>query len=330
MGMADPRLKQLFDDTMSKAMSRPATCMHPRCNNKAIKSHILQKSLILKPIAPKNQLYCFQPNSSFNPQILHYRKVGINSAMTYQGFCNEHDCSIFKPIENKNVDWSNIHSQYILGYRTVCRELDIKQRMFLFFKIMYPMVNPALLNYYFYSLKGLKSGIDDLKTYKKIIENGVFNHDYTGYSFQTIVSDYFLELCISSSVTVSYSKIINKDIVDADLIELNIINIFPFNGKSIIIVGFANHCENIWAHDLVKKIQNVKSFLEYSKILNDLILFRTEFNCMSEKLYNSIPENEMQQFLREYKENENNRSVRLTSDLNLFHTFVEQVTVNQQ
>lgn len=328
--MDDTKLKELFDEAMSKAMSRPAMCMHPSCNKKAIKTHILQKSLILNPIAPNNHLYCFQPNSSFNNQILHYRRVGINSAMTYLGFCNEHDCSIFKPIENENVDWSNIHSQYILGYRTVCRELDIKQRMVDFLVNLYPYVNQSYLRHYFSQMKEYEMGIKDLKIYKMIIENGVFNHDYSGYSFQTIVSDYFLELCISSSVTVSYSKIINKDIVDADLIELNIINIFPFNGKSIIIVGFANHCENIWAHDLVKKIQNVKSFLEYSKILNDLILFRTEFNCMSEKLYNSIPENEMQQFLREYKENENNRSVRLTSDLNLFHTFVEQATVNQQ
>lgn len=301
--MDDTKLKELFDEAMSKAMSRPAMCMHPSCNKKAIKTHILQKSLILNPIAPNNHLYCFQPNSSFNNQILHYRRVGINSAMTYQGFCNEHDCSIFKPIENENVDWSNIHSQYILGYRTVCRELDIKQRMVDFLVNLYPYVNQSYLRHYFSQMKEYEMGIKDLKIYKMIIENGVFNHDYSGYSFQTIVSDYLLELCISTPVTVSYSTSVNMDINDADLIELNIINIFPFNGKSIIIVGFANQCENIWAHDLVKKIQNVKSFLEYSKILNDLILFRAEFNCMSEKLYNSIPENEMQQFLREYKEN---------------------------
>lgn len=57
-------------------------------------------------------------------------------------------------------------------------------------------------------------------------------------------------------------------------------------------------------------------------------MFLVIFGCYG--VLNTFEENEMQQFLREYKENENNRSVGLTSDLNLFHTFVEQATVNQQ
>ncbi|MGI4862859.1 MAG: hypothetical protein ACRYFZ_02980 [Janthinobacterium lividum] len=46
-------------------------------------------------------------------------KVGINDALSFRGFCNVHDTKIFKPIEEKVIDFSTYNSKILLNYRAI-------------------------------------------------------------------------------------------------------------------------------------------------------------------------------------------------------------------
>lgn len=321
------QIMQIVDNVQQKVLKESTTCMCPNCHKKAIKSHVLQKKGILAPISPNRHLYEFKPTSAFSMPILQFKKVGINEAFTYYGFCNQHDTSIFKPIETDNVDWCKEQSQYLIGYRIACRELDIKQRMLKIIETTFAKLginhnSPDVIA----RKQGLKDGIKDLHHYKSVFEQGIFHNDYSGYHFHTIESPYYLEACVASMVVPSYSVIPNEDTCKAELPENNFLAIFPYKEKTIVIVGLTTHTNNIWAKMLIDQITHCPNIKEFSKIVNDVMLLRTDYNCMSESLYNTIPQNEMDRFLEEWQKYGDNHSVYIRSDINIFHTYAEKTS----
>lgn len=315
---------------LSKLFNKPTVCMCPGCKNMAINSHVLQNKKILKPIAPKNHLYCFEPNSFFNKeQRFAYKKRGINEVLAFRGYCKNHDDQIFSFIEKTDVDWSDPKSQFLLGYRSICREIYVKQIMVDYYsehltKFISPdnmLLDYKVRDYCEKSKLGLSMGIKDMNRYKEFLELGIFNNNYSKYNFETTILPFSIELCVSSPISVSYSlDIPNKDIYEADLPETNIINIFPYKGNTYVIIGFAAGFENRWANALAKILKTQDSNL-ICKSLNDLILFRSDFNCMSERLFHSILPNNFSEFFKIYEAVGCIKSYSLSTELNIFKDF---------
>lgn len=313
------------DDILKKAINQKSLCMCPECKNFAINSHVFQEERILRPIAPKNHLYCFEPNSLFNlDQRYRYKWRGITQVLAFPGFCNPHDNSIFSFIEKEdNIDWFNPKAQFLIGYKSLCRELYIKQislkcneSILAEFKL-----NTEIEGKINSKISGLKMGINDFVRYKEFIENGIFENNFENYSFTTFQLPFNIELCVSSPISVSYSlDLPNKDIFEADLPETNIINIFPYKGSTYIIIGFATGFENRWANALAEILKTQDSYL-ICKSLSDLILFRSDFNCMSERLFHSISPNKFSEFFKIYEEVGCIKSYSLSTDLNIFKDF---------
>lgn len=323
------KIEQFLQESQAllyNALKQSSVCMCPGCNNIAINSHVLQNKNILKPIAPDDHLFCFEPNSLFNKeQRFIYKRKGIKNVLTYSGFCCSHDDQIFSFIEKTDVDWFDPKSQFLLGYRSLCRELYIKQLSIKYYsglldKFVLPTEMEHRINI---SILGILKGIEDMKRYKEFLEKAIFSEDYTSYYFETIILPFCIELCVSSPISVSYSEdIANKDLVEADFIETNIVNVFPYRGKSIVIIGFANGLENLWAKEFTRKLETQEIRL-ICKTLSDLILFRAEFHCMSEKLYQSISQEELKEFMKTSEEILLLRSYNLSTKLNIFHNFLE-------
>lgn len=312
---------------LSKLFNKSSVCMYPGCKNMAINSHVLQNKKILKPIAPKDHLYCFEPTSSFNKkQRLTYKRRGINDVLAFKGYCEYHDDQIFSSIEISNVDWDDQKSQFLLGYRSICREIYVKQIMVDYYlehltKFKFP--DNAVQHNCEISILALSMGIKDMNRYKEFLELGIFNNNYSNYNFETIVLPFSIELCVSSPISVSYSEDIpNKDIAEADFVETNIVNVFPYKGKSVVIIGFSDEFGNRWAKEFSKKLKTQEVDL-ICKTLSDLILFRAEFHCMSEKLYQSISKEELNEFLKKSEEIVLLRSNSLSTHLNIFKQFTQ-------
>ena len=99
------------------------------CSGRIIKAHSISKSSSLKEIALNGHvLTTFKGAVSFKNGIeIKPKKIGIQKASTFTGFCSYHDKAIFQPIED--VDFSISEKNcFLVAYRAVSRELFVKQR----------------------------------------------------------------------------------------------------------------------------------------------------------------------------------------------------------
>lgn len=325
------QIQKESEELWQKLLRKRSTCMYQVCNKTAINSHVIQNKYILKPIAPKKHLYCLEPHSIFDKETrFSYKRKGINNVLTFSGFCIYHDSKIFSFIENKDVDWLNPKSQFLLGYRSICRELYIKQISVELHKAILArfFLPPEIEHEMEMEIFGLAKGIEDMSRYKKILEIEITKNDYSNYNFETIILPFSIELCVSSPISVSYSEDVpNKDLAEADFVETNIVNVFPYKGESVVVIGYANGFDNRWAKNFSKQIKTLDIDL-ICKALNDLILFRSEFHCMSEKLYQTISDDEMKEFFKIWEEVIYLRSYKLDTHLNIFNNFAKAIKIN--
>ena len=106
-------------------------CLHPYCKNIAINSHLLQRNGILDNVAENGHLYEARIKGIYrrihDDEIVVLKKVGIRQAISYPLFCSEHDSTLFKPIEEKFIDFNDYNSQLLFSYRSLCSEIRKKE-----------------------------------------------------------------------------------------------------------------------------------------------------------------------------------------------------------
>ena len=101
---------------------------------------------------------------------------------------------------------------------------------------------------------------------------------------------------------------------------VNIVEIFPYKGKTLIIMGFLNGKANKW---MTEKYEQLCSDVhDISMALQD-ILFRSEFHCMSQRLYEEIKD-EIPLFLEEWLSNHNQYGGSLDYSSNLFEKYIRK------
>lgn len=108
-------------------------CLCPKehpipCNGKIINAHTVSKSNSLKVIARDKHVYSFlvpiekhlkfrRSNTIITPEL-----QGINIALTFTGFCKEHDRVLFYDIDDKDFT-VNKKQIFLFLYRTISREI---------------------------------------------------------------------------------------------------------------------------------------------------------------------------------------------------------------
>ena len=299
------QFRQDLQHVINNIKSRTRHCMCSSCRENTIKySHVLSKSQILKPISVNSKIYQFEYRPLFYPeQPIGYSLKGINEAYTFKGFCSHHDNKIFSPIEPSTgrIDWSDIRSQYLLGYRILCNELATQE-------IVYE-INEHLLNYsdsddpmYKFDLQmkmaNLMSSCKTLLHYKTILERGVFNGIYSGYSFKHVELPFQFDLCVCSPIHVDDGRGL---CFKHNYQESNIVMIFPYYGKTEIIIGYSSEFDNVWMNYIIPEFQS-RNPLSLSRAFAN-VLYRVEFNAMSPTLYHSLDPSLIELFLKTFLQN---------------------------
>lgn len=301
-------LQQQYKNDLQKVIDivkvHKRKCMCSFCDDSAINSHVLSKSHILKPISINSKIYQMNYRPLYYPnEPVCYKLEGINKAYAFTGYCSSHDTSIFLPIEPSNgyVDWSDVKNQYLLGYRTLCCELATQE-------IVYE-INEHLLNYtecddplYMLDLvmkkNNLLSSANTLKHYKELLEKGIYNGDYSEYSFEHIELPFQFDLCVCSPIYVDDGR---GPCFKYNYQESNIVMIFPYYGKTEIIIGYSNNFENVWMKHIIPEFQS-KDPLSLSRAFAN-VLYRAEFNAMSPTLYEALDSNSVELFLDTFIKN---------------------------
>lgn len=294
MEFGSNEFKQWLTEQKKTLYEQPQQCMCPNCTEMAISSHVMQKGDILSSIAPNRHLYYIEPHY-FSKLPLKYNRVGINKVMTFDGFCNQHDTSIFKPIEVPNVDWRSNEAQFLISYRTLCRELRQQDLTFEFDDSLLKNIvslndEMGFIESAFEHLSKLDVGRKILRIVKTDLEQGIFNKDYSMLDFTTIALPYKLELCIST-VNEHYDGDVTKCI--------RITNIFPYKESTIIIIGHSKRYGRLFSKGLTHQLSMNDPYTT-SQVLSNLIIYCAGCHCLSEDLYNSLSNETKEQVITEF------------------------------
>ena len=91
------------------------------CDQSSIQSHTISASN-LRLLAEKGHVTSLNIPKSYNPSsAINFKELSIKKASTFPGFCNEHDCRIFGPIDTVNINFAN-EQVTLLMFRSFVQE----------------------------------------------------------------------------------------------------------------------------------------------------------------------------------------------------------------
>ena len=144
----------------------------------------------------------------------------------------------------------------------------------------------------------LMSSCASLLHYKTVLERGIFDADYSGYYFKHIELPFQFDLCVCSPIHVDDGR---GPSFKYSYQESNIVMIFPYYGKTEIIIGYSTEFDNVWMNHIIPEFQS-RNPLSLSRAFAN-VLYRVEFNAMSPALYNSLDPPLIELFLNTFVQN---------------------------
>lgn len=120
----DKQFKGYIYRSISQGFSKCFFPTQPACKKPAIKAHSIQNQGVLRELAEDGHVIILQVTQDLDdaPQV-EFKRVGRNKATTFSGLCNEHDTSLFRPIDCQPFDINKEEHLFLLSYRSVLREL---------------------------------------------------------------------------------------------------------------------------------------------------------------------------------------------------------------
>jgi len=313
-----------INESWCKVESKKRKCMYKDCNDKAIKSHVLQKNGIIREISENNHLIHLARQDGFkllDEGICNFQRVGVNDVYTFKGFCDKHDSEVFHIIENENkIDFFAPQQQALFCYRGLCQEIRRKEQSIEFakalrekFPLKFEMMTPLINGFY--------DGLSNLNFFKRELEYSIENNDYDKFHFSTVK---ILKIDICISVPLNIGELKNSELPYEEWksakkipFTTSFINIFPYKKESFFIAGFHKDFPCKWTESKIRKFGFAKDKV-IKKELSDLIVLRLEFWAMSPKLFRTIPKVTLDKYKRTFSENVLNHSEKLKTKINLF------------
>lgn len=221
------------------------------CSSRIIKAHTIQKKGGLAEISESNHVLTVKPRmkdmiqSSGNPQP---RRVGINDASVFPGFCSKHDSETFKPIEGKSLDLDP-HSAFLFSYRAIAYERYSKEAEGRFNAIMretadrgQPFWKQAAMQSLLYDVSiGVELGKRDMKRTKDNFDKLFLAGSYEGFHYCAIRFDRILPVVACCAfhpefdLTGNRLQQLGQDMVELDAVTLTVT---AFEGHTIAVFGW--------------------------------------------------------------------------------------------
>jgi hypothetical protein len=187
---------------------RKGYCSHPDpaldpCSSTIIKSHTVQKKGGLAAIAEAGHVLTVKPTmkemieTDGNPQP---RKIGVNNASVFPGFCNKHDTSLFKPIEGTSLPLTKV-AAFLFSYRAIAYERFAKEAQLrgmdahLEADRGHPFWKQAMIQMQIDSMiNGIRIGMRDVEHWKKKFDERLLSGSRDDFHFVIIRFDQILPI----------------------------------------------------------------------------------------------------------------------------------------
>jgi hypothetical protein len=309
-----------------KTKKRNAKCRYPQCDEKAINSHILQKSGILSILEEERHL--MQPEIElFGSRTSKFVRKGINDAFSFPCFCEKHDDEIFKPIEQKELDLAPYSNRLLFLIRSKLNEQYRKEVVYQsrlnirMDKDLERMHELQLDNTK--ALEQTKLAIEDIR---RDLEDIWLDYTTGKESFRIEVrSKTFIPICLAAFIDYETSEEINfrESIIGNPLDKLTSlhISIFPHNEGSTLLMAHKLTDRNE-VHDYVNQLLDMSN-QEFEVQVTNWILFYIETWVTSESFYKSDIKDVEYIFEKAAQIQNHLGNEREVHELNLFHNGFE-------
>lgn len=304
------------------------TCLFPGCSEKPIKSHSIQKSLLKNIMDSTNHVLNFSLNVQFHLEsdiTVNQQKIGINDASTFEGYCNKHDTTVFLPIEQEQIDYSNDEHNFLLLYRSIAREYYESRKSYFLsrdiigeinstlqpddIRIPYSIIQLYLQYCEFFWVEKMKESLDSCYLLKRYNCQFKYNHITISKQLPVFANTYF---CVQG-----YKNGKMKQIdITKDLPYSFSITILPNNGHTDVFYAYLEEQEKDLA-DFLKNFQS-ENEIELEEFITDTILINSDNFYISPDYWNHIPDLEQKDLLKFFKETVIDREYKIYNTLNLF------------
>ena len=195
--------QQMLDELRKGYCSHPAPSHDSPCSATITKAHTVQKNGGLVAIAEAGHVLTVKPvmremiKTEGNPQP---RKIGVNLASVFPGFCSNHDSSLFKPIEGKSLSL-DAKTAFLFSFRAVAYERFSKEAQYQFTLHLreadsgMPFWKQAALQSYLHdTIIGLEIGVRDVKRWKDQFDDQLLAISHNDFHFVAIRFDRILPI----------------------------------------------------------------------------------------------------------------------------------------
>lgn len=274
-------------------------CMCPKCTDKAINSHLLQRHGVLSHVTVDNHLYEITREDAFkwhDNYPVRFKKVGLNNAISYPLFCDKHDTEIFLPIESGTISFDDYQSQLLFSYRAVCAEIRKKEA-----NLLETQENAANIEEMSVAAEALmfggEKGIKDLFYYKYLLEDELKANKgkFTFFHYSYPVLDIYSSATMSYEIFDSKSERQVEDALKKKVWDAIFIHIIPQATSTEIIIDYHKNHTSRGMEEYIKSWKGLgKNEIGYK--LTDLFMAHVEDWGMSPRLFEKIPEDRFDKF----------------------------------
>lgn len=293
--------KNLISKLRKQTRAKSQKCYNPLCNELAIRSHIQQAEGTIRCISPSGTVVQLEDlDRRFNKMPYAFKEKGINhkgGVLTFWGFCNKCDTTIFREIEQKDTNFYEYKTQLLYSYRGFLSEYNKQEYNCKWYESILNCNNLSKNIKEFYSNLNNKFNLS-VKLGKKI--KLLFEKDLSEGSchFEFI---YFklpkIEVCTSTSyclpIILSPQVIhdIENETITKPTISPILINLIPSETELNVILGCLSDKE-IKGRLELNKIANLTQ-KEKIKFISDILIKHVETWFVSISLYNTWKQRKM-------------------------------------
>ena len=289
------------------------------CTKEAIRAHSIQNSRVLDLIHKNGHVITPTLRYPIDGPKVGFVEIGRNKASTFTGFCEEHDSSIFKPLDTQEFNPQNPEQIFLLAYRSVTQELHVVMQGAMKIQGSYlKRVEDGLDPENEPSHAGVMATNHMIKSYNTwLYRHENFDSHFKSKSWNTLSYD-IIELndqppVLAASALFSFTQ---KNVRD-DLVRCAI-NVFPTsNSKSYVIFCYSTHDAKKARKSLRHIFQSKGRHQRY--LLSKLIIDRIENFALCPDHFKSWSELKKSKVINAFSSNiENDKPIKDDHELMLF------------
>lgn len=277
-------------------------CLHPdaQCNGITSKAHSIQYHRHLDKLSIDGEVLCIDFGKlDLNNNII-LNRVGKKKASIFTGFCNHHDSTIFRPIEDSDYEVNNKEHNFLFAYRAFALSYFERQSSYNFRKEYLEIIREKGQN-----VKNFEVEVAYYKKHLELIEsirismnNNLDNKRFDRVHTQTLIWPHNSKIAATSMFFINKDKegnVINK----SSYISPFFFTIFPQNDETYVLMSCLSKDKT--RYQFIKNQIVDAEISEQKMLVSNILAMNVENFFIAPDRWFSIPINMRDLFINVFK-----------------------------